>query len=411
MRKALVFGLAFAAVCGMGVRLATAAPPAGDYGAYGEGSQYGLYGSSTGTTGSCYGGAFFSTATGPTGWGVYAKGTYSGVQGVGTATDAKAYGGLFVATGHTQSYGTYCNGSYIGTYGLASRSSNVAYGGYFLATASATGIGSFGKGAYVGGWGQASGTSGNAYGGVFYGTSSPSGYGVFAQGTKYGVYGHANATTGLTAAGYFKNSSSGGIGVWANAGASSGSTKAIFAQCTSATGYAGYFDGRLHVTGDLTCGGNKNCVVRLKDGTQRVLYAVESPESWFEDLGTAQLKHGVAVVKLAEDFAQTVNTLDAGYHIFLTPLGDCRGLYVAQKTVHSFEVRELGSGQTDVAFDYRIMAKRLGHEKERLNEVQVDGDFAAVEGEYFEREEDPAPRVPAPVPQVEIAAGPEAPRK
>jgi hypothetical protein len=54
------------------------------------------------------------------------------------------------------------------------------------------------------------------------------------------------------------------------------------------------------------------------------------------------------------------------YHVFLTPNGDCKGLYVAQKLPTSFVVRELGGGTASIAFDYRIMAKRKGYEQIRL---------------------------------------------
>ena len=39
------------------------------------------------------------------------------------------------------------------------------------------------------------------------------------------------------------------------------------------------------------------------------------------------------------------------YHVFLTPNGDCKGLYIAAKTPTSFEVRELGGGTSSVRFD------------------------------------------------------------
>ena len=101
------------------------------------------------------------------------------------------------------------------------------------------------------------------------------------------------------------------------------------------------------------------------------LYAVQSTENWFEDFGTASLKDGEAVVEIEPLFAQTVN-LSEDYHVFLTPLGDCHGLYVAEKTATSFTVRELGSGTSDIDFDYRIVVKRLGYETERLEPVSAN---------------------------------------
>jgi hypothetical protein len=104
-------------------------------------------------------------------------------------------------------------------------------------------------------------------------------------------------------------------------------------------------------------------------GAQRVeSYSVQSAENWFEDAGTAQLVNGAGRVNLESVFGQTVNT-GVEYHVFLTPDGDCKGLYVSAKTGSGFEVRELGGGTSSVAFDYRIMAKRVGYESVRLADV------------------------------------------
>ena len=67
-------------------------------------------------------------------------------------------------------------------------------------------------------------------------------------------------------------------------------------------------------------------------------------------------------------FAQTVNA-SSDYHVFLTPEGDCRGLYVTRKTATGFEVHELGGGQSSVAFYYRIVALRRGFENVRMADI------------------------------------------
>ena len=77
------------------------------------------------------------------------------------------------------------------------------------------------------------------------------------------------------------------------------------------------------------------------------------------------LVNGSATVTLDPVFAQTVNT-GIDYRVFVTPDGDCRGLYVTRKTATSFEVHELGGGQANIDFDYRIIAKRKRYEDVRL---------------------------------------------
>jgi hypothetical protein len=92
------------------------------------------------------------------------------------------------------------------------------------------------------------------------------------------------------------------------------------------------------VTGNLTVIGTKSAAVAFPDGTNRALYCMESPELWFEDFGT--------VIKRGD------------YRVFVTPEGDCRGLYVRRKGGASFEVRELAGGKSSVAFSYRIVGRR-----------------------------------------------------
>jgi len=122
----------------------------------------------------------------------------------------------------------------------------------------------------------------------------------------------------------------------------------------------------MDVGGNLQCSGSKSAVVPVDGGARKVaLYAVEAPENWFEDYGSGQLSNGSARIDLEPTFAQTVNT-DLEYHVFLTPNGDCKGLYVSQKSPTAFEVHELGDGTSGVAFDYRIIAKRKNYETIRL---------------------------------------------
>jgi hypothetical protein len=124
---------------------------------------------------------------------------------------------------------------------------------------------------------------------------------------------------------------------------------------------AGYFQGDVIVDGNFTVIGfpgqhTKSVAVPFPDGTQRLMYCMESPELWFEDFGTAKLKNGRAVVKLDADFGRVIKRGD--YRVFFTPEGDCRGLYLRRKRTGSFEVRELMDGKSSVAFSYRIVGRR-----------------------------------------------------
>jgi len=127
--------------------------------------------------------------------------------------------------------------------------------------------------------------------------------------------------------------------------------------------------GNTSISGNLSVTGTKSSVATLSDGRRVLLYAIESPQNWFEDFGTAQLRRGETWVPLEGIFAETVNTGGGSYHVFLTPNGNCKGLYMAEKRPDGFLVRELGGGRSSVTFDYRIVAPRRGFETVRLHEL------------------------------------------
>ncbi len=124
----------------------------------------------------------------------------------------------------------------------------------------------------------------------------------------------------------------------------------------------------IDVAGNFGCTGTKSAVVPVSGARKVALYAVEAPENWFEDFGSDRLSGGVATILLEPTFAETVNT-DMEYHVFLTPKGDCKGLFVSNERASSFEVHEMGSGTSNVAFDYRIVAKRKAYESIRLADM------------------------------------------
>jgi hypothetical protein len=127
------------------------------------------------------------------------------------------------------------------------------------------------------------------------------------------------------------------------------------------TGFSTVFTDAL---GDFTAIGTKSAAVPMQDGTMAKLFAIESPEVWFDDYGTGRLQGGLAEVSIEARFAQTVNL--SSYHVFLIPKGDCKGLFVTGETNTGFEVKESGGGRSSVEFDYRIVAHRKGYEKMRL---------------------------------------------
>jgi len=136
-------------------------------------------------------------------------------------------------------------------------------------------------------------------------------------------------------------------------------------QRPTSKGFAGIFLGPVVTWGPfVNIGGPKSAAVPHPDGSHRLLYCVESPESWFEDFGEAKLVKGKATVKIEKDFAAVVN--GTGYHVFLSAYGDSNGLYVSRRNRNGFEVREQKGGRSNLAFSYRIVARRKDAPAQRL---------------------------------------------
>ena len=223
-----------------------------------------------------------------------------------------------------------------------------------------------------------SSTAGAAFG-VFGHCDSPGGAGVAGRNVNgEGISGSSDRDIGVA------GRSGGFIGVYglaANIGVE-GEGRGVGVLGFSPTGhgvigiaptrgkFAGSFTGNVQVTGSLTVfSGVKSAAVRTGKNEYRRLYTMESPESWFEDFGEAALRGGRATVRISADFAPLVRT--GNYHVFITPYGDCGGLFVANRTRTQFEVRELNGGKSNVRFSYRIIAKRKDIPGKRLEKVTL----------------------------------------
>lgn len=183
---------------------------------------------------------------------------------------------------------------------------------------------------------------------------------VGISGTNNGVFGQA--TNGGNGVYGYASSASSGAGVYGYGP----NTYGVLGQSNV---WAGYFIGNVYVTGTLSCGGGKSAVVPHPDGSRRRVYSLESPESLFEDFSVARLENGRGRVALDPDFAAIVNS--EAYQVFLTPEGDCKGLFVGEKTAEYFEVRELQEGTSSLNFAYRIVAKRRDIVAPRLEVVEL----------------------------------------
>ena len=93
-------------------------------------------------------------------------------------------------------------------------------------------------------------------------------------------------------------------------------------------------------------------------------YSAQATSRTIEDVGSANLIGGSAVVRIDPSFAESIDP--SSYAVFLTPNGDSKGLYVTSKGASSFVVHENQGGRSTLAFDYRIVAHPYSHATERL---------------------------------------------
>jgi hypothetical protein len=253
--------------------------------------------------------------------------------------------------------------------------------------------------------------------------SGSNGYGVYAEGTGYGVLGNQNSSGKPGGAGVYgitsRADSSGVLGQSATGNAirgqipgfSSSNTIAIYGLnnstytgaspgaggfaiyglcanghglvgATSTAGgaavvgatngvagaYAGAFYGPVAVSGAFTVFGAKSAAVPHPDGSHRLLYCMESPESWFEDFGKGQLQCGQAGVTFDPDFAAVADMDD--YHVFLTQYDEHNDLCVTRRSANGFLVKAKDDTSSG-AFSWRVVAKRKDIVGERLAKVTM----------------------------------------
>ena len=119
----------------------------------------------------------------------------------------------------------------------------------------------------------------------------------------------------------------------------------------------GVFTGTVTATGFITSSRTRGGLVGS--------YSSQSTRATIEDTGTARLSSGEGAVRFDAAFAGVID-VHQGYQVFLTPDGETRGLYVAQKYEGGFVVREIERGRSSIYFDYRVVAHQAGASEARL---------------------------------------------
>ena len=85
-----------------------------------------------------------------------------------------------------------------------------------------------------------------------------------------------------------------------------------------------------------------------------------SPEILFEDYGVGQLSNGEVTIKIDPIFAKNIVVNEKHpLKVFIQLEGDCKGVYVTEKSKDSFTVKELGNGSSNIQFSWHIVANRI----------------------------------------------------
>jgi hypothetical protein len=292
----------------------------------------------------------WAQTTDATGFGLLATNTSNfgpgiGIKSYSSSNTGVAIHGLNVApTGNTVGVlGESSSTSGWGVYGLATATSGNA-NGVWGASVSPNGTGVIGantanSGLAAGVHGFSSSTTGGA--GVVGSNYMPSGqtYGVYGESsstTGYGVYGANSGSLGVGVYGYSPLSTgvigvsdgSGGIGVYGGANAASGTSYAIYGSAVNqTTAYAGYFLGRvsmsgnLNVVGSLSKGSGTFKIDHPLDPENKFLYHsfVESPDMMniYNGEVTTDAK-GLAVITMPDWF----DALNRDFRYQLTVVDD-----------------------------------------------------------------------------------------
>ena len=360
----------------------------GSYGVWGySNTGFGVFGSGGGVAGVYGDGAPGVQGTSSNGDGVYGSSTQTndegvvGVCNVGVAAygvwgqSSTGYGVVGSGGGHTGVWGAaeasfYGNGIIAGVLGTANTRSGVV--GITTSTIGFAGVEGDGNTLGVQGVSTTTGST-TGYGVKGIATNGAGSAGVLGyapNGVGYGFYGYSTSPGAAGALAY--NTTTTGYGLQAyNGGAGSGYA-ARFGAGTPHTG-------NVLIEGVLTVlNGAPSTGARDASGALHRFYGVQSPDSWFEDFGSAQVNNGSATVQLDPTFAGVVDT--DNYHVFLSPEGAFASLYVSNKSPGGFTVSDAGGGSSGakpgagggngaIGFSYRVVAKRKDVPAVRLEPI------------------------------------------
>lgn len=287
------------------------------------------------------------------------KPIYSAILGTTNGNGVAAYVGGTSYTTYTGGAGGTFSHPTVGVYGVA-RNATGATGGVFAGNNVTPQVLTAGSGAVAvgttAGFAALATTVNNSVGAYIAGNNATwlgpatGGAGLAATGTVTGVFGAATTAGGGNWGGYFTNG--------------------------NPNGYA-FVGGRVGTTDYKINGpGTVATMVDDLDGKKVNMFCPEAPEILFQDYGTAQLVNGIVHITIDPILAKNI-FVDASHplKVFVQLEGDCKGVYVTNKTATGFDVVELQGGTSNTQFSWTIVANRIDT---KLPDGSVDSEFQNV---------------------------------
>ncbi len=179
-----------------------------------------------------------------------------------------------------------------------------------------------------------------------------SGTGIFGVGQNvagnYLVAGSGAAINGVTT-GIYARASTAGVG------------QAIYTDQFGSVTRVNYWSGALQYK--ILGTGSVSTIAKNTEGNNVVLHCTEAPEIYFEDYGEGKLVNGKAHISIDPTIAKNILVNDKHpLRVYIQLEGDCKGVFVTNKTGQSFDVAELAGGQSNVSFQYHIVGNRADEE-------------------------------------------------
>lgn len=279
---------------------------------------------------------------------------YHGLLGVGTnATEGNGVVGSGNGVGWSL-LTTGVGGSFTGYHGSFGKGINIAGG---------TGV--IGLGNNLSMYNVYDDGSGGAFTGiqagtVGWGTNSTSGIGVIGAGNNLVPTTPSNGTGGA-----FTGYDIGVCGYSTNTSTASGTLRAggYFETADGRYAYVGVYNAASQNNRKIIGSAGVSTIVKNKKGELITLTCPEAPEELFMDFGIGQLVNGRTHITIDPDLAININVSeDHPLKVFVTPEGECNGLYVTNKSGSGFDVVELHGGSSNIPFSWQIVATRADEE-------------------------------------------------